>query len=149
MFWGALAAGAVPVPPAAQPRRIEPVWELLGRPPVMVDEVTSAVAVDTGDGPHSRPNDTVRLLRLDLSCVRLLLVGAEPISPRVWREFTARAAPAGLDARAPLPVNGLAEATLAVTVPPLGETASPLVLDRAALSRGRAVETDPGPHSVE
>lgn len=115
----------------------------------MVDEVTSAVAVDTGDGPHSRPNDTVRLLRLDLSCVRLLLVGAEPISPRVWREFTARAAPAGLDARAPLPVNGLAEATLAVTVPPLGETASPLVLDRAALSRGRAVETDPGPHAVE
>ncbi|MCX5265676.1 AMP-binding protein [Streptomyces sp. NBC_00199] len=64
MFWGALAAGAVPVPLAAEPRRIGPVWELLGRPPVMVDEVTT-VAVDSSDGPHSRPDDTVRLLRLD------------------------------------------------------------------------------------
>lgn len=33
MFWGALAAGAVPVPLAPEPRRIGPVWELLGRPP--------------------------------------------------------------------------------------------------------------------
>ena len=36
---------------------------------------------------------------------------------------------------------GLAEATLAVTFPPLGEIAAPLRLDRAALSRGRAVDT--------
>lgn len=89
------------------------------------------------------------LTALDLSCVRLLLVGAEPIAPRVWREFTALTAPAGLDPRAPLPVYGLAEATLAVTVPPLGETATPLVLDRAALGRGRVAETEQGPHAVE
>ncbi|MFG2024821.1 amino acid adenylation domain-containing protein [Streptomyces sp. NPDC048825] len=294
MFWGALAAGAVPVPLAAEPRRIGPVWELLGRPPVMADESTAAVATAVGDsyddsdgtGPRGELNGSIRLLRLeglrrgrpprqlprpaaddvaflqfssgstgapkgvelshaavlanlrqiraamaitsedviatwmpyfhdmgligthlvpmaahlkqirieplsfakrptlwfeaaarhratllsaanfalglavrrvpasalaglDLSCVRLLLVGAEPISPRVWREFTARTGPAGLDPRAPLPVYGLAEATLAVTVPPLGETATPLVLDRAALSRNRVVETDPGGHAVE
>ncbi|MEU6547782.1 amino acid adenylation domain-containing protein [Streptomyces sp. NPDC046859] len=76
---------------------------------------------------------------LDLGQVRLLLVGAEPIAPRVWREFAARAGRAGLDASALLPVYGLAEATLAVTVPPLGETAVPLRLDRRALSAGRAV----------
>ncbi|MFG2803702.1 amino acid adenylation domain-containing protein [Streptomyces pseudovenezuelae] len=294
MFWGALAAGAVPVPLAAEPRRVGPVWELLGRPPVMVDESTAAVATAVGgsrdhsddNGSRSELNGATRLLRLDrlrrgrpprqlprptaddvaflqfssgstgapkgvelshaavlanlrqiraamaitsedviatwmpyfhdmgligthlvpmaarlkqirieplsfakrpalwfeaasrhratllsaanfalglavrrvpastlvgldLSCVRLLLVGAEPISPRVWREFTARTAPAGLDPRAPLPVYGLAEATLAVTVPPLGETAVPLVLDRAALSRNRVVETEPGGHAVE
>ncbi|KUM82462.1 MULTISPECIES: non-ribosomal peptide synthetase [Streptomyces] len=294
MFWGALAAGAVPVPLAAEPRRVGPVWELLGRPPVMVDESTAAVATAVGgsydhsddNGSGSELNGSTRLLRLDrlrrgrpprqlprpasddvaflqfssgstgapkgvelshaavlanlrqiraamaitsedviatwmpyfhdmgligthlvpmaarlkqirieplsfakrpalwfeaasrhratllsaanfalglavrrvpasaladldLSCVRLLLVGAEPISPRVWREFTARTAPAGLDPRAPLPVYGLAEATLAVTVPPLGETAAPLVLDRAALSRNRVVETEPGGHAVE
>ncbi|CAM5620089.1 Peptide synthetase OS=Streptomyces viridochromogenes OX=1938 GN=ACM01_26125 PE=3 SV=1 [Streptomyces viridochromogenes] len=76
---------------------------------------------------------------LDLRHVRLVLVGAEPIAPRVWREFAERAGRAGLDATAPLPVYGLAEATLAVTAPPLGETAVPLRLDRRALSAGRAV----------
>jgi acyl transferase domain-containing protein/acyl-CoA synthetase (AMP-forming)/AMP-acid ligase II/acyl carrier protein len=294
MFWGALAAGAVPVPLAAEPRRIGPVWELLGRPPVMVDESTTTVAAAVGDsyddsdgnGPRGELKGSIRLLPLDelrrgrppqqlprpaahdvaflqfssgstgapkgvelshaailanlrqiraamaitsedviatwmpyfhdmgligthlvpmaarlkqirieplsfakrpalwfeaaarhratllsaanfalglavrrvadtalagldLSCVRLLLVGAEPISPRIWREFTARTAPAGLAPRALLPVYGLAEATLAVTVPPLGETAAPVVLDRAALSRNQVVETDPGGHAVE
>ncbi|MFI6106654.1 amino acid adenylation domain-containing protein [Streptomyces sp. NPDC051310] len=86
---------------------------------------------------------------LDLRHVRLLLVGAEPIGPRVWREFTAKTRPAGLDPRAPLPVYGLAEATLAVTFPPLGEVAAPLTLDRAALGRGRAEPTGAGPHAVE
>ncbi|MEU2785898.1 beta-ketoacyl synthase N-terminal-like domain-containing protein, partial [Streptomyces sp. NPDC007110] len=76
---------------------------------------------------------------LDLRHVRLVLVGAEPIAPRVWRGFAERAGRAGLDATAPLPVYGLAEATLAVTAPPLGETAVPLRLDRRALSAGRAV----------
>ncbi|MFE7765986.1 amino acid adenylation domain-containing protein [Streptomyces sp. NPDC057438] len=289
MFWGALAAGAVPVPLAPEPRRIGPVWELLGRPPVVVDEATAGVVTAMGDGsgaavtqlpcpirvlrldtlrrgrpprhlPRPAPGDVaflqfssgstgapkgvelthagvlanIRQIRtamaigpddvlatwmpyfhdmgligthlvpmaarlkqirieplsfakrpalwfeavdrhratllsaanfalalavrrvpaaaldgLDLGCVRLLLVGAEPIAPRVWREFTALTAPAGLDPRAPLPVYGLAEATLAVTVPPLGERAAPLVLDRAVLGRGRVVEAEPGPHAVE
>ncbi|MER6157838.1 amino acid adenylation domain-containing protein [Streptomyces sp. NPDC001868] len=286
MFWGALAAGAIPVPLAPEPRRIGPVWELLGRPPVVVDETTAAVVTGASDEPEHELARDVRVLRLDelrrgrplrhlaqpdpqdiaflqfssgstgapkgvelthagvlanlrqirtamaiteddviatwmpyfhdmgligthlvpmaarlkqirieplsfakrpalwfeaaarhratllsaanfalalavrrvpataltgldLGRVRLLLVGAEPIAPRVWREFTALTAPAGLDPRAPLPVYGLAEATLAVTVPPLGETAVPLVLDRAALGRGRVEETEPGPHAVE
>ncbi|MDX3603345.1 beta-ketoacyl synthase N-terminal-like domain-containing protein, partial [Streptomyces scabiei] len=289
MFWGALAAGAVPVPLAPEPRRIGPVWELLGRPPVVVDETTAAVVAATGEESEAAGSQVplpIRMLRLDtlrrgrpprqlhrpapgdvaflqfssgstgapkgvelthagvlanirqirtamaigpddvlatwmpyfhdmgligthlvpmaarlkqirieplsfakrpalwfeavdrhratllsaanfalalavrrvpataldgldLGCVRLLLVGAEPIAPRVWREFTALTAPAGLDPRAPLPVYGLAEATLAVTVPPLGESAQPLVLDRAALARGRVTETEPGPRAVE
>lgn len=33
MFWGALAAGLVPVPLAPEARRVGPVWEFLGRPP--------------------------------------------------------------------------------------------------------------------
>ncbi len=278
MFWGALAAGAVPVPLAPEPRRVGPVWDFLGRPPVVVDastapllgeldadvaalpldalragrpprrlprpapddvaflqfssgstgspkgvelthagvlanlrQIRTAMAI-TGDdviatwmpyfhdmgliGTHLVPMAArVRQIRveplsfarrpalwleaaarhratllsaanfaldlavrripaatlagLDLSPVRLLLVGAEPIAPRVWRAFQAHTAPAGLDPRAPLPVYGLAEATLAVTVPPLGERAEPLVLDRAALSRGRAVETVPGTDAVE
>ena len=278
MFWGALAAGLVPVPLAPQARRVGPVWEFLGRPAVMVDDATEELLAElpgpvralrpaalrearplrplprptpqdlaflqfssgsTGDpkgveltheavlanlrqiraateitpddvlatwmpyfhdmgliGTHLVPMAAglkqIRLepltfakrpalwlesaarhratllsaanfalalavrrvpesswAGLDLSRVRLMLVGAEPIAPRVWREFTARAEPAGLHATAMLPVYGLAEATLAVTVPPLGEIAAPLRLDRAALSRGRAVPAEPGPDTVE
>ncbi|WP_406208614.1 amino acid adenylation domain-containing protein [Streptomyces sp. NBC_01017] len=278
MFWGALAAGLVPVPLAPEARRVGPVREFLGRPAVVVDETTEALlaeipgpvnALRLGELrkagplrslPRRRPQDlaflqfssgstgapkgveltheavlaNLRQIRtamaitpddvvaswmpyfhdmgligthlvpvagrlkqvrlepltfakrpvlwleatarhratllsaanfalalaarrvpdrtwagLDLSSVRLMLVGAEPIAPRVWREFTAKAGTARLDARAMLPVYGLAEATLAVTVPPLGETAVPLRLDRAALSRGRAVPGEPGPDAVE
>jgi acyl-CoA synthetase (AMP-forming)/AMP-acid ligase II/3-oxoacyl-(acyl-carrier-protein) synthase/acyl carrier protein len=77
---------------------------------------------------------------LDLTSVRLLGVGAEPISVPVWRRFLDHMRPAGLDARAVVPLYGLAEATVAVSFPPLGERAEPLVLDRAALARGLAVD---------
>ncbi|GIJ76936.1 amino acid adenylation domain-containing protein [Micromonospora phaseoli] len=93
------------------------------------------------------PADT--LAALDLSRVRCLVVGAEPISAAVWRAFLDHTRAAGLDPAAPRPVYGLAEATLAVTFPPAGEVAAPLVLDRAALSLGRAVPTQPGGHAVE
>ncbi|MFY1698648.1 amino acid adenylation domain-containing protein [Solwaraspora sp. WMMA2101] len=87
------------------------------------------------------------LAGLDLSAVRLMMVGAEPISPVVWRAFVERTRPAGLDPAALQPVYGLAEATLAVTVPPLGEVAVPVRVDRAALAVGTvqpAGEGDPG-----
>ncbi|MFD6291152.1 amino acid adenylation domain-containing protein [Streptomyces sp. NPDC060205] len=278
MFWGALAAGLVPVPLAPDARRVGPVWEHLGHPPVMVDaacaevtgelpgpvevlrletlrecttpaqpatpapddlaflqfssgstgapkgvELTHAVVVanlrqivavsalseqdvlvswmpyfhDMGlIGTHLAPLAsrtkqvkigplsfaknprlwlevasrhrgtvlsaanfalalTVRrvpddvLAGLDLSAVRLILVGAEPISATVWRDFAARMRPARLDPRAATPVYGLAEATLAVTFPPRGEAAVPVALERAALARGVAVEREPGGDVVE
>ncbi|NEE37296.1 fatty acyl-AMP ligase, partial [Streptomyces sp. SID7982] len=74
---------------------------------------------------------------------------AEPIAPAVWRAFAAKTRPAGLDPAAAQPVYGLAEATLAVTFPPPGEVAEPLVLDRASLSDGVAVDTEPGEGAVE
>ncbi|KOV35526.1 hybrid non-ribosomal peptide synthetase/type I polyketide synthase [Streptomyces sp. XY152] len=278
LFWGALAAGLVPVPLAPDVRRVRPVWEHLGRPPVAVDEACADVAGrlpedarvlrleelrtsravespataapddlaflqfssgSTGApkgvelthaavlanlrqllgaaaltdrdvvvswmpyfhdmgliGTHLAPLAararqvriaplsfaknprlwfevaaahratllsaanfalalTVRRVPeevfagLDLSSVRLILVGAEPISATVWRDFTARTRPSGLDPRAATPVYGLAEATLAVTFPPPGEVAAPVALERAALSRGRAVECEPGGEAVE
>jgi amino acid adenylation domain-containing protein len=89
------------------------------------------------------------LAELDLSNVRLVGVGAEPISPAVWREFARRTALAGLDPRALQPVYGLAEATLGVTCPPLGEIAVPVRIDRAALSAGRADDAAPGADVTE
>ncbi|MEZ3180693.1 amino acid adenylation domain-containing protein [Streptomyces pimonensis] len=278
LFWGALAAGLVPVPLAPDARRVRPVWEHLGRPPVAVDEACADVAGRLPDdarvlrleelrtsraveSPATAAPDDLAFLQfssgstgspkgvelthaavlanlrqligaaeltdrdvvvswmpyfhdmgligthlaplaararqvriaplsfaknprlwfevaaahratllsaanfalalavrrvpeevfagLDLSTVRLLLVGAEPISATVWRDFTARTRPSGLDPRAATPVYGLAEATLAVTFPPPGEVAAPVALERAALSRGRAVECGPGGDAVE
>ncbi|MFD4233444.1 amino acid adenylation domain-containing protein [Streptomyces sp. NPDC058542] len=278
MFWGAVAAGLVPVPLAPDARRVIPVWEHLGRPPVVVDASTASLSGELPDtvrtltldvlrqGPVLRqtatagrddvafvqfssgstgapkgvevthgavlanleqiraasalgPDDVVVswmpyfhdmgligthlaplaararqvkigplsfakrprlwfevaarhratvlsaanfalalavrrvpeevLARLDLSAVRLILVGAEPIAPAVWRAFADRTRPSGLDPAAAQPVYGLAEATLAVTFPPPGEVAEPLVLDRASLSRGVAVDAEPGEGAVE
>nr|WP_103508789.1 hybrid non-ribosomal peptide synthetase/type I polyketide synthase [Streptomyces sp. SM13] len=278
MFWGALAAGLVPVPLAPDARRVLPVWEHLERPPVLVDASTALVAGELPGGAHALALDALRegpalrepaaaapeevafvqfssgstgapkgvevthaavlanleqiraasalgaddvvvswmpyfhdmgligthlaplaararqvkigpltfakrprmwfevadrhratvlsaanfalalavrrvpdevLARLDLSAVRLLLVGAEPIAPAVWRAFALKTRPAGLDPAAAQPVYGLAEATLAVTFPPPGEVAVPLVLDRASLSGGVAVDAEQGPGAVE
>ncbi|MFF5772095.1 amino acid adenylation domain-containing protein [Streptomyces californicus] len=278
MFWGAVAAGLVPVPLAPDTRRALPVWEHLGRPPVVVDAATASLADGFPAGvrvlaldalregpavrepPAAGPDDVaflqfssgstgapkgvevthgavlanlrqireasalcaddvvvswmpyfhdmgligthlaplaararqvkigpmsfakrprlwfevaarhrgtvlsaanfalalaVRrvpdeiLARLDLSAVRVLLVGAEPIAPTVWRAFAAKTRPAGLAPAAARPVYGLAEATLAVTFPPPGEVAAPLVLDRAALSGGVVVDAVPGDGAVE
>ncbi|MGW0917034.1 SDR family NAD(P)-dependent oxidoreductase [Streptomyces sp. NPDC002784] len=83
------------------------------------------------------------MARFDLRSVRRVVVGAEPISPTVWRDFARRTRLAGLAAHALQPVYGLAEATLAVTFPPPGEVAVPLAVERDALSRGRVVDASP------
>lgn len=80
---------------------------------------------------RKRPTD------LDLSCVRLLLNGAEPISVRLCEEFLGALAPFGLDRKAMFPVYGLAEATLAVTFPPLEQEYAPIVVKRHSLRVGK------------
>ena len=57
----------------------------------------------------------------DLSALRICLCGAERVSARVMREFLAAASRYGLPPNAVMPVYGLAEATLAVSFPPLGQ----------------------------
>lgn len=79
------------------------------------------------------PQDEV--LSVDLSSVRLLFNGAEPIQPRTMRDFMAKLAPAGLRADAMYPVYGMAEASLAVTFGPPGHVPVTHVLSRDALIR--------------
>lgn len=52
---------------------------------------------------------------LDLSCVKLILNGAEPISWELCEEFLGALAPHGLKRTAMFPVYGLAEATVGVS----------------------------------
>src|SRR5207245_3703776 len=81
---------------------------------------------------------------LDLSSWRAALNGAEPVNPETLARFTQRFAPYGFRPEAMLPVYGLAEASLAVTVPPLGRPSRVDRIDRATFEReGRAVPVAP------
>ena len=77
---------------------------------------------------------------LDLSSVRLIFNGAEPISVELCEEFLRRLAPAGLPPNAMYPVYGLAEASLAVSFPPPGAPMRTIALNRHRLGVGSAVQ---------
>lgn len=77
---------------------------------------------------------------LDLSTWRAALNGAEPVNPETLERFATRFAKCGFRREAQTPVYGLAESSLAVTVPPLGR--GPLVdrIERETFSaKGLAV----------
>ncbi len=80
---------------------------------------------------------------LDLSSVRLLFNGAEPISVALCREFMQTLQPFALDSHAMFPVYGLAEASLAVTFPALDKRFTSLTLSRSSLSIGDTVRVLP------
>jgi 1-acyl-sn-glycerol-3-phosphate acyltransferase len=84
--------------------------------------------------------DDRELEGLDLGSWRLAFNGAEPVSPSTVTRFTERFAGVGLRPGAMTPVYGLAESSVALTVPPLGRG---VLIDRIArepLARsGRAV----------
>ena len=77
---------------------------------------------------------------LDLSPVRILFNGAEPISADLCREFLETLAPCGLKASAMFPVYGLAEASLAVTFPRPGTGYATVTVNRDTLTIGKAAE---------
>jgi acyl-CoA synthetase (AMP-forming)/AMP-acid ligase II/acyl carrier protein len=78
---------------------------------------------------------------LNLSSVRLLFNGAEPISVDLCDEFFDRLAPARLARNAMFPVYGLAEASLAVSFPSVGTAYRSVAFDRRGLGVGNRVET--------
>ncbi len=84
---------------------------------------------------RKRPTD------LDLSSVRLLLNGAEPISVDLCEQFIGALEPFGFKRSAMLPVYGLAEATLGVTFSPLRRNYSHIVVKRHSLRIGQRFET--------
>jgi acyl-CoA synthetase (AMP-forming)/AMP-acid ligase II/acyl carrier protein len=72
----------------------------------------------------------------DLSALRIIFNGAEPISVELAEEFLARLAPYGLERKAMLPVYGLAEASLAVSMPEPGSEFRYVTVDRRSLGVG-------------
>jgi 1-acyl-sn-glycerol-3-phosphate acyltransferase len=81
---------------------------------------------------------------LDLSSVRAALNGAELVLPETLERFAGRYAPHGFREEAFAPVYGLAEASLALTFPPLGRRPRVDRVERETFARdGRAVPVPP------
>jgi acyl-CoA synthetase (AMP-forming)/AMP-acid ligase II/acyl carrier protein len=76
----------------------------------------------------------------DLSCVKLILNGAEPISYSLCEDFLEALAPYGLKRTAMFPVYGLAEATVGVSMPEVGSEYSRIVVHRHSLRVGEPYE---------
>ena len=79
-----------------------------------------------------RKIDDAELEGLDLSCVRMLFNGAEPVHGSTLEDFAARFARFGLRRDALAPVYGLAEACVGLSFPPPGR--GPLI-DRVVRAR--------------
>jgi fatty-acyl-CoA synthase len=80
----------------------------------------------------------------DLSCLRILGCGAEPIQADVMRAFLDRFAANGLRPEAALPCYGMAEATLAITFAPHDERPRTDRLDVDAMRAGTAAPVADG-----
>ncbi|KWX21252.1 AMP-binding protein [Mycolicibacterium wolinskyi] len=79
---------------------------------------------------------------LDMSNVKAVLNGSEPISAATVRRFNEAFGPFGFPPKAIKPSYGLAEATLFVSTTPSAEEPKIISVDRDALNSGRIVEVD-------
>ncbi len=84
-----------------------------------------------------------RLENTDLSSIRSIYNGAEPISASLCNEFMNALAYTGLKRSAMYPVYGLAEASLAVAFPPQNTDFRWIRLNRHRLSVGSTIELNP------
>jgi len=80
-----------------------------------------------------------KLQGVDLSSVRLIFNGAEPISIDLCEKFMTTFAPYGLLSEAMFPVYGLAEASLAVAFPKVRAPIQSLSIDRNQLQVGSEI----------
>jgi acyl-CoA synthetase (AMP-forming)/AMP-acid ligase II/acyl carrier protein len=85
---------------------------------------------------------------IDLSTVRIIYNGAEPISVELADEFMDRLAPTKIPRWAMCPVYGLAEATLVVSFPqPPNQMYSSIAVDRHTLNVGQMPASLPKDHA--
>jgi acyl-CoA synthetase (AMP-forming)/AMP-acid ligase II len=83
---------------------------------------------------------------VDLSTWRVAFNGAEPVDPSTLRSFAARFAPYGFRTSALYPVYGLAEHTLAVSFPTLGQGPQFDTVDRSLLATSAVALSVPADH---
>jgi acyl-CoA synthetase (AMP-forming)/AMP-acid ligase II len=84
--------------------------------------------------------DAKGIEQIDLSHVRLIFNGAEPISIEICEQFLTAMKPYGLKSNSMYPVYGLAEASLAVSFPNPADEIESIKLDREHLAIGDKVK---------
>ena len=120
--------------------------ELFVRRPLLWLELASRIGATILCSPNFGYKHYLKVLGerpvsgLDLSGVRLIFNGAEPISVPLCEQFLGRLAGAGLARTAMYPVYGLAEASLAVSFPPPGRALRTLRVNRHRLGVGEPIE---------
>jgi acyl-CoA synthetase (AMP-forming)/AMP-acid ligase II len=77
---------------------------------------------------------------LDLSPIRALTVGSEPVSKKTLNDFAVAASPFGFDPLSFSPAYGMAEATLAISLVPPRDPWTSITIDKNALRDGEWVE---------
>ena len=123
--------------------------ELFVRRPVLWLQTASKVRATLLCSPNFGYRHYLKVLgdrpldHLDLGSVRVIFNGAEPISLALCDEFMDRCAPARLARTAMFPVYGLAEASVAVSFPPLGSAYHASHFDRHQLNPGQRVSIVP------
>ena len=119
--------------------------ELFVRRPVLWLQIASEVGATLLCSPNFGYRHYLKVLGdrqltdLDLSRVRIIFNGAEPISLALCDEFMDRCAGARLTRNAMFPVYGLAEACVAVSFPALGSAYHADHFDRHRLNPGQPV----------
>lgn len=116
--------------------------DLFSRRPLLwmekVSELKATVTISPNFGykHYLKALKNKTLENVDLSHVRLIFNGAEPISVELCEQFLETLKPVGLSREAMFTVYGLAEATLVVAFPKPGETYRAIYLDRHAMLMG-------------
>src|SRR4029434_10536273 len=95
--------------------------------------VTVTCSPNFGYLHYLKSHDPAKAAAHDLSAVRVIFNGAEPIAADLSREFLTALAPARLSPNTMCPVYGLAEASLAVTFPEVGAPLATVSLARGFL----------------
>lgn len=120
--------------------------ELFARQPLTWLKYLSEVKATATASPNFGFRHVLKALRgkqldnLDLSSLRLIFNGAEPISAALCREFMQAMKPFGLSEYAMFPVYGLAEASLAVAFPGPEKPLQTVWVKRDSLHLGQTIE---------
>lgn len=127
-----------------------PAEDFILRPGVWLKAITDFKPTIAGAPPSAfalcskRVKDS-EIGQYDLSSVRVALVGAEMISERALREFAEKFRPAGFRWASLMPTYGLAENSLAVTMPPLNRGPIFDSVDRPVPPTGERASPDGSP----